>query len=80
MALGIALDTTYSYLAGLLPQAAWQRVLNLPEDLGFALYDPRMEDAQPSWTAWREFQEHLGGRLTVMLLWDIGQGMEVQRN
>lgn len=25
----------------------------------------------------REFQEHLGGRLTIMLLWDIGQGLEV---
>jgi hypothetical protein len=25
----------------------------------------------------REFQEHLGGRLTLMLLWDIGQGLEV---
>jgi 3-dehydroquinate synthase len=25
----------------------------------------------------REFREHLGGRLTIMLLTDIGQGVEV---
>ncbi len=76
MAVGIALDTTYSYLAGLLQKAAWQRVLELLADLGFALYVPQLDQREAMLRGLEDFRAHLGGHLTVMLLWDIGQGLE----
>lgn len=76
VAVGIALDTTYSYLAGLLQKAAWKRVLGLLTDLGFALYVPQLDQRGAILQGLEDFRAHLGGRLTVMLLWDIGQGLE----
>ena len=76
VALGLALDTTYSYLAGLLPKRPWQRVLDLLANLGFALYVPQLHDHRAILQGLEEFRTHLGGRLNVMLLWDIGRGLE----
>ena len=84
VAIGICLDATYSHLAGLLEEAAWRRIVGLFEALGLATYasalGARLEDPDD----WRsvlsgleEFREHLGGELTVMLLEDIGRGVEV---
>jgi len=84
VAIGIALDTTYSYLAGYLPEAAWQQILATLQQLGFYLYEPELAEYQhlpqhsrSIFGGLREFQEHLGGELTIMLLADIGQGKEV---
>ena len=68
---------TYARLLGLLPRSQWQRILATLRTLGFALYDTRMEVEHGLLDGLREFQAHLGGRLTIMLLWDIGQGLEV---
>lgn len=77
VAVGIALDTTYAYLAGLVQKAAWRRVLELLTDLGFTLYVPQLDRRGAILQGLEDFRAHLGGRLTVMLLWDIGQGLEV---
>ncbi len=77
VALGIALDATYAHLSGLLPRAPWQRVLNTLANLGFDLYDPRLELEYGLLDGLKEFREHLGGWLTIMLIWGIGQGIEV---
>jgi 3-dehydroquinate synthase len=77
VALGIALDSTYAYLMGLLPQTQWQRILTTLRTLGFALDDPMMAVEHGLLDGLTEFREHLGGRLTIMLLWDIGEGLEV---
>jgi 3-dehydroquinate synthase len=84
VAIGIALDATYSYLAGFLPEVAWRRVLNLLNALGFALYTPELsrhldQPANPRCLlrGLDEFREHLGGELTVMLLERVGKGFEV---
>ena len=77
VALGLALDSTYAYLTGLLPQSQWQRILTTLRTLGFELYDPWMDAQHGLLTGLNEFREHLGGRLTIMLIWDIGQGIEV---
>ena len=50
VAVGMALDTTYSYLTGLLPHSRWQRVLTTLRTLGFALYVPGWRTTA-SWTA-----------------------------
>jgi 3-dehydroquinate synthase len=77
VALGLALDATYAHLVGLLARPQWQRVLATLANLGFALYDPLMELEYGLLDGLTEFREHLGGRLTIMLIWDIGQGIEV---
>jgi 3-dehydroquinate synthase len=77
VALGIALDSTYAYLIGLLPRSQWQRILTTLRTLGFALYDPWMDAQYGLLDGLDDFREHLGGRLTIMLIWDIGQGIEV---
>lgn len=80
VAIGIALDTVYSFLSGRLKETAMKRVLHLIRTLGFALTDPLLEisdEKSPLLEGLNEFREHLGGRLTIMLLKDIGQGEEV---
>ncbi|MGB7912701.1 MAG: 3-dehydroquinate synthase [Desulfobaccales bacterium] len=76
VAIGLALDTTYSYLAGLLGERPWRRVLNLLTRLGFALYVPQLDNEEAILRGLEEFRTHLGGRLTILLLSDIGRGLE----
>lgn len=84
VAIGVALDSTYSYLSGSLAEADWQRIINLLIGLGFHLYVPELTeyldqpyDPRSIFRGLGEFQEHLGGRLTIMLLDRIGHGFEV---
>jgi 3-dehydroquinate synthase len=76
VAIGMALDSTYAYLLGLLTRSEWQRILNLLKTLGFVLYIPQMRQDR-LFQGLTEFREHLGGELTLMLLQAIGQGIEV---
>ncbi|WKN33215.1 3-dehydroquinate synthase [Porifericola rhodea] len=76
VAIGIALDVTYSYLKGMITEAELLRVIQLIKALGFKLYVPQMEQDEIL-KGLQEFREHLGGRLTIMLLEKIGKGVEV---
>jgi 3-dehydroquinate synthase len=82
--IGIALDTTYSHLAGFLPEAEWRRVINLLLAVGVQIYTPALDDHLETpedrgciLGGLAEFQEHLGGRLTIMLLKSIGDPFDV---
>ncbi|RYD99772.1 MAG: 3-dehydroquinate synthase, partial [Sphingobacteriales bacterium] len=80
VAMGIALDSTYSFLTGRLDEASLKRILSVLEALGFSLLHPLLEltDAQdPLLKGLTEFREHLGGRLSITLLTSIGRGEEV---
>jgi len=82
VAIGIALDATYSHLTGMLSVTAWRRIVDLLSDLGFSLYVPELESGRQFESSsllegLAEFREHLGGQLTVMLLKGIGQSVEV---
>ncbi len=80
VAMGIALDSTYSYLSGKLKKPDLERILNLLETLGFSLIHPEMEvngEKSPLLEGLNEFREHLGGQLTITLLRGIGQSEEV---
>ncbi|MBD2615097.1 MAG: 3-dehydroquinate synthase [Nostoc sp. ZfuVER08] len=84
VAIGIALDTTYSYLTGRLLQSEWQRILVTLKKLGFTLYVSALteqldnpDDPNCIFRGLTEFREHLGGKLTITLLEGIGQGIEV---
>jgi 3-dehydroquinate synthase len=82
VAVGIALDSTYSCLTGSLPHADWRRIIGLFEAVSLPVWHPEMatpgRGGRPAVLAgMEEFRVHLGGRLTVMLLERIGSGFEV---
>jgi len=76
VAIGIALDALYSFHLGLINEMELHKIITILEDIGFELYH---------WTlgwmdiekAIREFQEHIGGELTIILLKGIGDKVEV---
>jgi len=82
VAIGMALDARYSVLAGLLAAGEEERICALLEYLGFSLWHPALERAgtDGEWAilqGLKDFQEHLGGELTITLLAGIGTGVEV---
>ncbi len=82
VAIGLALDTRYSVLAGMLSDGEDERVCRVLEALGFRLWDDALAAEEPTGElkvlrGLREFREHLGGELTVTLLSGIGRGEEV---
>lgn len=84
VAIGIALDARYSVLAGLLADGEDVRICALLEHLGFRLWHPALETTARDGSVaimkgLKDFQEHLGGELTITLLDDIGVGVEVHQ-
>lgn len=83
VAIGIALDTTYSCLSGRLSEREWEQVISLLKMLEFGIYVPELSiyqnhnNSEEILDGLNEFREHLGGELTVMLLEEIGCGIEV---
>jgi 3-dehydroquinate synthase len=80
VSIGIALDSVYSWLTGLLDADSLERIIQLLKKLRLPLYHPLLEiedDASPIMAGLEEFREHLGGRLTIALLEGIGKGKEV---
>jgi 3-dehydroquinate synthase len=82
VAIGIALDTRYSVIAGLLSEGSDVRVASLLAGLGFRLWHDALDlrdhrRHRRVLEGLAEFQEHLGGELTITLLESIGRGVEV---
>jgi 3-dehydroquinate synthase len=82
VAIGIAIDSHYSVLAGRLAKADGGRVAALLGAVGL----PRWHDALAEldvrgrpvvFGGIDEFREHLGGELTITMLATIGRGVEV---
>jgi 3-dehydroquinate synthase len=80
VAFGIALDTVYSSLKGLISKEDSDRIVKLLVQFGFEVTHPLLQidgDESPILKGLQEFQEHLGGKLTITLLTAIGKGQEV---
>lgn len=84
VAVGIALDCTYAFLSGLLPETDWRRILDVLTALRLAVHVPELgsgtqdaTDPTSVLSGLNEFREHLGGRLTIPLLTGVGQPVEV---
>lgn len=75
VAVGIALDSTYSYLKGYIDESELSRILDCILQLGFEISYDQMNDQVIA--GLEEFREHLGGVLTIMLLESLGKGFEV---
>ena len=84
VAVGMALDTTYSYLAGFLPEDDWRRIISILPAMGLSVYVPELgqnlDDEGSPRSVLRgldEFREHLGGTLTILMLRSIGAPFDV---
>lgn len=80
VALGIALDSAYSFVSGRLSEDDAKSIVEVLLNLGFSISHPLMDikdKTSPVIKGLEEFREHLGGKLTIMLLAAIGQGEEV---
>ena len=79
VAIGIALDSVYSSVIGLISETDAARIIKLLKTLGFAIFHPALaeNECQNLHKGLNEFQEHLGGQLTITLLQSIGEGVEV---
>ncbi|MBT3638404.1 MAG: 3-dehydroquinate synthase [Opitutae bacterium] len=82
VAIGLAVDLTYSARIGLIKPKTAERSLRLLEKLGFHLYDELLHAEGQSGNrsileGLEEFREHLGGELTITLVQGIGEGVEV---
>ena len=80
VAMGIALDSAYSFLSGKLEEADAKTIVEVLKSLGFSITHPLMDiqnEKSPVLQGLNEFREHLGGQLTIMLLQSIGKGEEV---
>jgi len=81
VAIGISLDTIYARRQGFLEASAAERVLRVIEQLGFEIFANELTHVDSAGqlmilNGLEEFREHLGGRLTITLLRDIGRGFE----
>lgn len=84
VAIGIALDVTYAYLAGFLNEKIWHAILNLLQQFQLPIYHPALthnmdepQDKNSIFQGLQEFREHLGGELTLMMLQDIGRSFNL---
>lgn len=82
VAIGLALDVIYSQNAGHLANSDAERILALLTKLGFRLFVPELlhVDETGQWAilaGLSEFQQHMGGQLTITLLRELGRGFEV---
>jgi 3-dehydroquinate synthase len=80
VAMGIALDTAYSFISGRLSEADARDIIQVLLAVGLPVKHDLMNidhQQSPVLKGLNEFREHLGGRLTIMLLDAIGHGTEV---
>lgn len=82
VSVGLALDTIYSEKIGFLEKAKAERIISVLMNLGLKTYHPSLDwtDAKGNrrvLAGLDEFREHLGGELTVLLLADLGKGVDV---
>ena len=82
VAIGLALDVLYSVEVGLISQPLAERILAVISGLGLALFHPALNQRDAAGhlivlDGLEEFREHLGGRLNIMMLGDIGRGVDV---
>jgi len=79
VAIGVAIDSVYSSLVHGFPQEDAQRVLQTLANLGLSLNHPLLEKIDVLFDGLEEFRQHLGGRLTVTMLEQIGRKIDVHQ-
>jgi len=79
VSIGLAIDVLYSYLIGNITEQEAFRVVNLLSRLGLPIYHPILDSEEARLillSGLLDFQEHLGGKLTIVLLESLGKGKD----
>lgn len=80
VAIGIALDCTYSYILKILKKDDWKNIITTLIKLKLPIYCEELsniENTQKSiFNGLEEFREHLGGKLTITLIKNIGKKID----
>ncbi|HFL8819313.1 MAG TPA: 3-dehydroquinate synthase [Candidatus Azoamicus sp. OHIO2] len=81
VAIGIIMDCTYSYFIGILQRAIWKKIFFLFIKLKFKIYVKELSVLKNNFyqifDGLEEFREHLGGKLTITLITDIGVKIDI---
>ncbi len=77
VSIGLAIDCTYSHLKLGLPASSYRKILKALINLGLPVRDRLLSAPEPLLSGLEEFRQHLGGRLTITMLSDIGQPIDV---
>ncbi|MCA9080003.1 MAG: 3-dehydroquinate synthase [Planctomycetaceae bacterium] len=77
VAIGVAVDTVYSALVHGLPMTDADRVLQTLRRLGLTLDHPVLHETEELFSGLEEFRQHLGGRLTLTMIPEIGSKLDV---
>lgn len=80
VAIGIAIDCTYAFLTNLLKKKLWQKVIETLLSLNFYIYNKKIKINKKNIffeKSLNEFKEHLGGKLTITLLKDLGKKITI---
>jgi 3-dehydroquinate synthase len=77
VAIGVAIDTIYSALVHGLPMEDAARTLQCLVDLGLPLDHPALDDTGALFAGLEQFRQHLGGRLTLTMVPQVGRKLDV---
>ena len=75
--IGVALDCIYSTRMFGLPESDMLHVVQCLHDFGLPLWDSTLNDFDALLTGLEEFRQHLGGRLTITMLENVGEPIDV---
>lgn len=75
--IGVALDVLYSTRVLGLPPAIAEQVIDCLQAMGLPLNHPSLQETETLFAGLEEFRQHLGGRLTLTMLRDLGKPVEV---
>ncbi len=77
VAIGLTIDLAYGAMMGLVPESVLRRTRRCLLDMGFRLSHEALADHETLLEGLREFREHLGGRLTITLVREIGHPVDL---
>ena len=77
--IGVAIDSIYSSMAHSLSAENAERIVTCLNELGLLVSHPALQDTNELFRGLEEFRQHLGGRLTVTMLDDIGAPINVHQ-
>ena len=77
VAIGVAIDTVYSSMVHGFPKTDADRVLTCLSQLGLPLDHPSLREVETLFAGLEEFRQHLGGRLTLTMLEQVGRAIDV---
>lgn len=75
--IGVAIDVLYSTRVMGLPAERAEQTLDCLQNMGLNLNHATLQESEVLFAGLEEFRQHLGGRLTLTMLQDVGKPLEI---